>query len=97
MSSTTDGQSATTKPVVEAAATFPTDPGREIMVELVKFTIAQLKTQDSDKLTPAFLEFTRKLLNDSAITIAHVKRGEFGEVYKRAAEEFPFPNEETRQ
>lgn len=81
---------------IEASNTFPADPGKEIMVELVKFTIRQLKTQDHAVLTPAFLEFTRKLLNDSAITIAHVKRGDFGEVYKKAAEEYPFP-EETRQ
>lgn len=80
---------------IEASNTFPADPGKEIMVELVKYTIKTLRTQDGDKLTPAFLEFTRKLLNDSAITIAHVKRGDFGEVYKKAAEEYPFPEGNT--
>lgn len=81
----------TPNPIVLEA--LPEDPAKEMMKLLVQRTLMMLKSSD---LTPAFMEFTRKLLQDNAVTLASVKRGDFGEVYKRAAEEFPFPQPTTQ-
>lgn len=68
---------------------LPEDPGKEIMKLLVQVTLAKLKEGDA---TPAFLEFSRKLMQDNAVTLGSIRKGDFGEVYQRAAEDFPFPD-----
>lgn len=33
-----------------------------------------------------------KLLSDNSVTLANIRRGDFGEVIQRAEEEYPFPD-----
>lgn len=69
---------------------LPDDPGAALMTLLVKRALMGLK---ADEVTPAFLEFCRKLAQDNAVTLSSVRRGDFGEVFKRAAEQFPFSDD----
>lgn len=69
---------------------LPEDPGKEIMKLLVQVTLAKLKEGDA---TPSFLEFSRKLMQDNAVTLGSIRKGNFGEVYQAAAEDFPFPDD----
>jgi hypothetical protein len=48
-------------------------------------------TEGAVELKAADFEMIRKLLADNSITFASVKRGDFGDFAKTAAEEFPFP------
>lgn len=56
--------------------------------------IKRLKTilkNDDRELTASEMEVIRKLLADNSVTLASVRRGNFGEFAKRVAEEeFPF-------
>lgn len=72
---------------------LPDDPNKAIMELLVKQTLRKLKDSDC---TPAFLEFTRKLMQDNAVTLASVRRGDFGDVWKREAEILPFPDNQVQ-
>lgn len=73
---------------------LPDDPAKEMMKLLVQRTLMALR---ADEVTPAFLEFTRKLLADNAVTLASVRRGDFGDVYKKAAEDYPFEEGNLKQ
>lgn len=45
---------------------------------------------DAANISASELEVIRKLLTDNSVTLAHVRRGDFGQVAKQVAEEFPF-------
>lgn len=49
--------------------------------------------EESKDLKAADLEVIRKFLSDSSVTLASVQRGDFGELAKEVADEFPFPEE----
>jgi hypothetical protein len=67
-----------------------TDAGRRIMKLLVDEVEKRLR-EHPDEFKAADFEFVRKLLADNSITLASVKRGDFGEMAQKVAEEFPFP------
>lgn len=70
---------------------LPEDPGGELMRLLVGEMLRRL--QDKERaaiLSASELEVIRKLLTDNSVTLAHVRRGDFGELAKEAAESFPF-------
>lgn len=46
--------------------------------------------QKKGEIPAATLEVIRKVCQDNAITIASVRRGDFGEAVQQAAENFPF-------
>lgn len=84
-----------TKPTGE---TLSGDPGKDIMRLLCAKIIEQLQSPDPEIAKPALFEVARKLLSDNSITLAQVRRGDFGDVAKKVAEEFPFEdNGEPRQ
>lgn len=58
--------------------------------------IERLKAILADKdrpLAASEMEVIRKLLADNSVTLASVRRGNFGETAKRVAEEFPFEDD----
>lgn len=93
---TVDGEEVAvidTVPIKEiATAEEMADPGRTILKLVVEELISRLKTAPWD-FKAADFEFVRKLSADNSVTLAQVRRGEFGAVAQRAAEEFPFPGE----
>jgi hypothetical protein len=88
-----------------------TDPGRELLVMLVRVMKTKLerallppwlpeKDQDGKaqpnpeyvNMMPAEMQAVLKLLQDNSVTLANVRRGDFGDTAKRVEEEFPFPD-----
>lgn len=68
------------------------DPGRVILELTVRECIRRLKNAPWD-MKAADLEFIRKLSQDNSVTLAQVRRGDFGRVAQTVAEQFPFPGE----
>lgn len=93
---TVDGEEiavADTVPIeIEVTAEDMADPGRVILELTVRECIRRLKNAPWD-MKAADLEFIRKLSQDNSVTLAQVRRGDFGSVAARVAEEFalPFP------
>lgn len=68
------------------------DYGKRLLKGLVTELLRRLETPDiAAKLSSADGELIRKLCSDSSVTLSSIKRGDFGEVARRAAEEYPFP------
>ena len=67
------------------------DPGRTIMVLLIKEIITRFKNQ-AGGMKAADFEFCRKLLSDNSITLTSIRAGNFGAIAQRAAEEFEYPH-----
>lgn len=72
-----------------AQAVLPQDPGKELMKLLIAELIRRLTTNGTE-MVASELEVVRKLLQDNAVTLQHVQRGDYGEFAKSVAEEFPF-------
>lgn len=54
----------------------------------------RLSPENAKDLTAAELAVIQRLFSDNSITMASVKRGEFGETAQKVANEYPFPGEE---
>lgn len=70
-------------------------PADEIMTLLVS-NIRKLllkKQEDKEMITASEITAVGKLLSDSSVTLASVKRGDFGAIAQQAAEQFPFDSE----
>lgn len=66
------------------------DAGHKILALVVDEITKRLEESPGD-FKAADFEFVRKLLSDNSITLASIKRGDFGTVAQQVAEEFPFP------
>lgn len=67
-------------------------PAEEIMSLLIG-NIRKLlieKQKDGEMITASEITAVGKLLSDSSVTLASVKRGDFGTIAQQAAEAFPF-------
>lgn len=82
-----DGVSSTTPP-----KDLPQDPGGTLMRLLCAELIRRL-TDEAKTLSASEFEVIRKLLTDNSVTLAHVRRGDFGAVAQEVAENYPFPDE----
>lgn len=69
------------------------DPGQVILSLFLKEVKRRL-TEEAKDMKAADLEFVRKLLQDNSLTIASVRRGDFGDMARTVLEEFPFPNDD---
>lgn len=69
------------------------DLGGEILQLLVKEIMRRLR-EEPKELKAADFEMIRKLLSDNTVTFSSIKKGEFGEMAKAVAEDFPFPSNE---
>lgn len=75
------------------------DPGKLLMAGFIKFLLRKVNAANAERaedrvdLTAAEGELVRKVLSDNSITFASVRRGDFGDFARKAAEEFPFPDE----
>ena len=68
------------------------NPGMALLKGLVNELLNRLKDPKLARaMSAAEMELIRKLCSDSSVTLASIKRGEFGETAKRVAEEYPFP------
>lgn len=70
-------------------------PADEIMGLLCQNVIKLLNKRMEADETIAASEITAigKLLSDSSVTLASVKRGDFGEMAQQVAEQFPFEDD----
>lgn len=64
------------------------DIGRDIMLKFAAHLLALLDAKGD--VPSATLSVIRQFLSDQSITLAHVRKGDFGDFAKKAAEEFPF-------
>ncbi len=75
------------------------DPGRHLMDLLVNAMIRKLadgKGGVRGDVDASTLNVIRLFLSDNSITLAHVKKGNFGEFAKRVAEDLPFDEEDRK-
>jgi hypothetical protein len=72
-------------------STSSSDHGRDLMELFVAELKRRLTGDNAQSLSASELEVVRKLLGDNSVTLASIRRGEFGETAQRVAEEFPFP------
>lgn len=69
------------------------EPGLRLLRGIVNEMLRRLEDPAIAKdMSAAEMELGRRLCADSSVTLAQVRRGDFGEVARRAAEEFPFPD-----
>ena len=67
------------------------DIQRQLMEKLCLKLLDDL--EDDDRRSHAVMECVRKLLSDNSVTIASVRKGDFGELAQKAAEQFPFDDQ----
>lgn len=68
------------------------DYGKRLLTGLVLELCRRLEDKETAKsISAAEGELIRKLCSDSSVTLSSIKRGDFGKVAKRVAEEYPFP------
>jgi hypothetical protein len=68
------------------------DYGKRLLKGLVLELVRRLEDPERAKeISASEGELIRKLCADNSVTLSSIKRGDFGETAKRAAEEFPFP------
>lgn len=91
-SSSTDPYVGTFKPPVGESG----DMGRDLL-ELMTAELKRRLREGAASMSASELELIRKLLSDNAVTLASIRRGDFGTVAQQVAEEFPFPEEGTVQ
>jgi hypothetical protein len=72
---------------------LPADPGKELYTAFIKELLRRVTTPEvAASLSAAELELIRKVASDNTINLASIRKGDFGEVARAAAEEFPFPD-----
>jgi hypothetical protein len=71
------------------------NPGHQLMNLLVTAMIQKLSDKGSE-VDASTLNVIRLFLSDNSITLAHVKKGNFGLFAKEVAEELPFDEDDNR-
>lgn len=74
------------------------DTGRQIMETFAAYLLKRIvaaNMEAGDALPAAELSVIRQFLSDQSITLAHVRRGDFGDVARAAADDFPFSEDGT--
>jgi hypothetical protein len=70
---------------------LPDDPGSKLLKLLVAELLRRLEDPEiAAEMSASEFEMIRKLCADNSVSFASIKRGDFGEVAKKAAEEYPF-------
>lgn len=68
------------------------DPGASLLKGLVKELLRRLADPTiASGMTAAEMNLIRQLCADNSVSFASIKRGDFGEVARSVAEDFPFP------
>jgi len=71
---------------------LPEDPGAALLRGLVKELLRRLEDPAIAKdMTAAEFTCIRQICADNSISFASIKRGDFGVIAQKVAEEFPFP------
>lgn len=70
---------------------------KQLINLFVGHLISVLSAPGSEGVPAATLEVIRKVCQDNAITIASVRRGDFGQVAQAAADEFPFNDDGSQR
>lgn len=87
-------------PIDPNSALIGSEAGHDLLVLMVAELKRRLQTPSVVQQMPSSeFEMIRKLLADNTVTLASIRRGDFGEVAKNVAEEYPFPegNRESLQ
>lgn len=71
----------------------PADEIMALLVSNVKRLLGK-RLEEDETITAAEISAVGRLLSDSSVTLASVKRGDFGTIAQQAAEEFPFNDKE---
>lgn len=73
---------------------LPDDPGAALMKGLVSELLRRIQTPEVAKaMSASEMELIRKLLVDNSVSLASIRRGDFGETVQKVAEDFPFDDE----
>lgn len=88
-------ESAEKRPV-ESPVPLTGDFGKDLMA-LFANELQRRLIENAKDMTSSELEVVRKLLGDNSVTLASIKRGDFGSIAKKAAEDFPFPDDFNAQ
>lgn len=68
------------------------DLGKRLLQGLVNELLRRVEDpEEAKKLTAAEINQIRQLCTDNSVSLASIKAGDFGDVAKRVAEEYPFP------
>lgn len=74
------------------------DPGARLLRGMVKELLRRLEDPEiAAAMAASEMELIRKLCSDNTVTLASIRRGDFGEVARVAAEEYPFPEGRVMQ
>lgn len=73
----------------------PSDnPGRDLMLRFTEELLRRLSADNAPSLVSSELEVVRKFLSDNSITLAQVRKGDFGKFAQEVAnEQFPFEDD----
>lgn len=79
-------------PIDPKASLVSSDAGHDLLTLMVAELKRRLQTPSVVQVMPASeFEMIRKLLSDNTVTLASIRKGDFGEVARSVAEEYPFP------
>lgn len=73
------------------------DPGAEAGARLLRGLVNELLRRLDDpevarEMTASEMELIRKLCSDNTVTLASIRKGDFGKLAQKVEEEFPFPD-----
>jgi hypothetical protein len=88
------------QPIDPNAALIGSAPGNDLLVLMVAELKRRLQTPSVVQQMPSSeFEMIRKLLSDNTVTLASIRRGDFGDTVKGIEEAYPFPagNQESLQ
>lgn len=64
----------------------------QLLKGLVKELLRRLEDPDvAAEMSASEMQLIRQLCQDNSVDFSSIKRGDFGEVAKKAAEDYPFP------
>jgi hypothetical protein len=80
------------QPIDPNASLLGSAPGNDLLVLMVAELKRRLQTPSVvQTMSAGEMEMIRKLLADNTVTLASIRRGDFGETVKGIEEAYPFP------
>lgn len=74
-------------------ASLGDNPGAALLKGMVLELLKRLRTPAiAAAMSASEMELIRKLCADNSVSLASIRKGDFGETAKRVAEDFPFPD-----
>ncbi|WP_420381685.1 hypothetical protein [Novosphingobium sp.] len=71
---------------------LPQDPGARLLKGLVLELLRRLEDPAiASEMSASEMELIRKLCSDNTVTLASIRKGDFGKLAQSVEEEYPFP------